>query len=183
MSAPNICARCVMPESPPEITFNAQGVCSLCQEHARAAAQTKTEAQFLESDFTKILAKNKGTGQFDCLVMCSGGKDSTAALFYMVRKYKARVLAFTFDNGFETEDALSNVRRAVQILKVDFLTYSSTFMHDMFEKVLRTNSQVVLCHLCSMWYMDLSYKMAARFDIPIIIAGWTKGQKIGRAHV
>ena len=49
-------------------------------------------------------------------------------------------------------------------------------MHDMFAQVLKTNSQAVLCHLCSMWYMMCTFDIAIRYNISLIIAGWTKGQ-------
>ncbi|MBU1125505.1 MAG: hypothetical protein KKC84_05735, partial [Candidatus Omnitrophica bacterium] len=59
---------------------------------------------------------------------------------------------------------------------VDFLYFKSDFMKDMFSAIVKSNSKAVICHPCSLWYMDLAFKMAARFTIPIIIAGWTKGQ-------
>jgi len=169
-----VCSRCVLPHSPPDILLDAEGVCGLCREHARRPAGP--QAPLLETDFTKIIAQHRGKHEFDCLVMCSGGKDSTAALYYAKRRYKLNVLAFTFDHGFETEDALANVRRAVEKLDVPFLFYRSTFMHEMFARIVKTGSPAVLCHVCAIWYMDLTYRMAERFDVPIIIAGWTKGQ-------
>ncbi len=108
--------------------------------------------------------------------MCSGGKDSTAALYYMKKRYRLNPLAFTFDHGFETEDAMENVRNAVEILGVDFLFFKTDFMKEMFAKIIKTKSKALICHLCSLWYMDVTFKMAAKFNIPIIIAGWTKGQ-------
>lgn len=177
MAEPRICRKCVMPESPPEIQFDGDGVCNLCLQHARESGQG-APAKGLETDFTALLARNRGKKEYDCLVMCSGGKDSTAALYYMKNRYKTRPLAFTFDHGFETEEALDNVRRAVDRLGVDFLLYRTDFMNDMFARILKTGSRAVICHLCSIWYMDLTFKMAARYDIPVIIAGWTKGQSL-----
>jgi len=180
MDEKKLCRRCVLPESPPEITFDETGLCNLCADYEKnKPAQAD---KLFETDFTKLLAKNAGKGEYDCLVMCSGGKDSTAALYYMVKRYKVRALAYTFDHGFETEDAMANVRRAVEKLGVDFLFFRSTFMDDAFRKILETGSKAVICHLCSIWYMQLSYKMAERFNIPVIIAGWTKGQT-GRQQV
>ena len=169
-----ICKKCVLPDSPPDITLDAEGVCNVCREHEKSGAACSVP--LLETDFVKILAQHKGKHAYDCLVMCSGGKDSTASLYYMKRRYKANPLAFMFDHGFETEDAVANVRRAVEKLGVDFLSFRSTFTHDIFSKILKTGSQAVICHLCSIWYMDLTYRMAEKFDIPLIIAGWTKGQ-------
>ncbi|MDD5308272.1 MAG: hypothetical protein PHU25_13195 [Deltaproteobacteria bacterium] len=170
-----ICKRCVLPESRPDIWLDGDGVCNICRDFEK---QTDAGGQvhFLESDFIKILNQNKSRGKYDCLIMCSGGKDSTASLYYMTKRYKLTPLAFTFDHGFETDDALENVRNAVEILGVDFLFFKSYFMKDMFAEIVGTHDKTVLCHPCSIWYMGLTFEMAARFDIPIIVAGWTKGQ-------
>jgi hypothetical protein len=168
-----ICKKCVLPESKPGIWLNEEGICNLCLEYEKAKQSADKP---LETDFIKLLKMYKSRGEYDCLVMCSGGKDSTSALYYMKKRYKLNPLAFTFDHGFETEDAMENVRNAVEILGVDFLFFKTDFMQDMFSEILKTQSKAAICHLCSIWYMDLTFKMAARFNIPIIIAGWTKGQ-------
>ena len=170
-----ICKRCVLPESKPDIWLNEDMICSVCLDYEK----TKTDgvpSVPLETDFTKMLSMYKSYGDYDCLVMCSGGKDSTAALYYMKKRYKLNPLAFTFDHGFETEDAMENVKNAVEALGVDFLYFKSDFMKDMFSKIIKADTGAVICHLCSLWYMDLTFKIAARYNIPLIIAGWTKGQ-------
>lgn len=168
-----ICKRCVLPEHKPDILLNAEGVCSVCLEYDKLKQPLDKS---LETDFIKLLNTYKSKGEYDCLVMCSGGKDSTSALYYMKKRYKLNPLAFTFDHGFETEDAMENIRNAVEVLGVDFLLFKSDFMLEMFSEMVKTDSRAVLCHPCSIWYMDLAFKMAFRFNIPIIIAGWTKGQ-------
>ena len=94
----------------------------------------------------------------------------------MTKRYKLNALAFTFDHGFETEDAIANVRRAVEKLDIPFLSYRSTFMRDMFASACQDGSPAVVCHVCAIWYMRLTFRMAERFDMPMIIAGWTKGR-------
>lgn len=170
-----ICKKCVMPENKEGITLDAEGICNICREYETAKYDNEG-AVALETEFTKMLKLYKSYGEYDCLVMCSGGKDSTAALYYMKRRYKLNPLAFTFDHGFETEEALKNIKNAVEKLGVDFLYFKTDFMNDMFSKILKTGSKAVICHLCSIWYMDLTFKIASRYGIPLIIAGWTKGQ-------
>lgn len=169
-----ICKRCIMPESKPDIIINKDGICNLCTSHERTSKIQ--EQKPLESDLIKILQKNKSKGKYDCMVMCSGGKDSTSALYYMKKRYKLNPLAFTFDHGFETDEAMTNIKNAVEILDVDFILYKSSFMKDMFAKIVSSGSKAVICHPCSIWYMDLAFDVAARYEIPIIVAGWTKGQ-------
>lgn len=170
-----LCKKCVLPESKPDIWLNSDGICNICVEHEKTKECNKG-VNPLETDFIKMLNLYKSKGEYDCLVMCSGGKDSTAALYYMKKRYKLNPLAFTFDHGFETEEAVKNVRNAVAALGVDFLFLKTDYMKDMFSKIIKTKSKAVICHPCSLWYMDLAFKTAFRFNIPIIIAGWTKGQ-------
>jgi len=170
-----ICSKCVLPESKPDIFLDVEGVCNICRDFEKTEGDSEKNV-YLETEFTKMLKMYKSYGSYDCLVMCSGGKDSTAALYYMKKRYKLKPLAFTFDHGFETEDALENVKNAVDILGVDFLYFKTGYMDEMFSAILKTNSKAIICHLCSIWYMDLTFEIAARYGIPLIIAGWTKGQ-------
>lgn len=125
MSSQKLCKKCVLPHSPPDILLNDDGVCNICLEYAKTRDATGTYKP-LETEFIKMLNMYKANGEYDCMVMCSGGKDSTAALYYMKKRYKLNPLAFTFDHGFETEDALENVRNAVEILGVDRLFLKAT---------------------------------------------------------
>lgn len=170
-----LCKKCVMPEVKPNIFFNTEGICNLCIEHENNR-EIEEDAKLHESDLLKILKKHQSKGKYDVLAMCSGGKDSTSALYYMKTRYKLKPLAFMFDNGFETDDAIRNVERAADKLGVDFMFFKSNYMKDMYSKILETKSKAVICHPCSLWYMDLAYEIADRHEIPIIIAGWTKGQ-------
>ncbi len=177
MNQSKICKRCVLPESKPDIWLNKEGICNICAEYEKTKKSDANNKPF-ETDFVKTLNQYRSKGRYDCLVMCSGGKDSTSALYYMKRRYKLNSLAFTFEHGFETEDSMRNIRNAVEILGVDFLLFKSDFMKNMFSKILKINSKAVICHLCSIWYMQLTFDIAAWYNIPIIIAGWTKGQSI-----
>ena len=174
MDEQTLCNKCIMPEHKPDVFFNESGVCNICVNYENMKKFDNIKS--LETDFLKIINKYKGKYKYDCLVMCSGGKDSTSSLYYIKKRYKLNPLAFTFDHGFETEEALDNIKNAVDILDVDFLFFKSTFMKDMFSKILSSESKAVICHPCSIWYMDLAFDIAARYDIPLIVAGWTKGQ-------
>lgn len=169
-----LCSRCVLPEREPGIVLDADGVCSVCREHDRS--RQAADRAPLETDFLKLIGKYRGKSRYECLVMCSGGKDSTSALYYMARRYGLNPLAFMFDHGFETEEAKENVRNAVESLGIDFLQFKSDFMKALFARILETRSKAVICHPCSIWYMRLAFDLAARFEIPMIVAGWTKGQ-------
>ena len=139
MDEKKICRRCVLPENQQDIFLNDQGICNICMEHESSKSKL-TNQKILETDFLKILDKYRGKGKYDCLVMCSGGKDSTSALYFMKKRYKLNPLAFTFDHGFETEEALENIKNAVDILKVDFLFFKSDFIHEMVKEIISSDS-------------------------------------------
>jgi len=169
-----LCKKCVLPESRPDIWLNEEGLCNICQDHQKQKPAAGTG--LLESELIKLLEKHRGKNKYDCLVMCSGGKDSTLGLYYMKKRYKMNPLAFTFDHGYENNEAMNNIRNAVDILGVDWLYLKSGFMKDIFRKIVTTGSPAPICHICAIWYMRLVYDTARRYNIPIIIAGWTKGQ-------
>ena len=170
-----LCKKCVLPECKPDITFDDEGICNLCNEHA--AHKERHHFVALESEFVRALEKYRGKGKYDCMLMCSGGKDSTLSLYYMVTRYKMRPLVFTFDHGFENDEAMTNIRNAVNLLKVDWLYYKSDFMKDAFRILINENHRATICHICAIWYIQLTYQTASRYDIPLIIGGWTKGQQ------
>jgi hypothetical protein len=170
-----LCKRCVLPEHKPDIRLNEEGICNLCADFDRQKTNGKGR-RLLESDLIKVLNRYKSKGPYDCLVMCSGGKDSVMSLYYMKKRYRKTPLVFTFDHGFENDEALENIKNAVKALDVDWLYYKTDFMRDIFARIITNNEKVSLCHICAIWYMQLTYDVAARYDIPIIVAGWTKGQ-------
>jgi hypothetical protein len=169
------CRTCVLSEKPPDVVLGADHRCGFCRAHDQASVRPG-HAGLLESDFVRLLRRHAGKGAYDCLVMCSGGKDSTAALYYMVERFKARPLAFTFDQGFGNAEGLENVRRAVARLGVDWVYLRSDAMREMFAEIVRSRAPVPICPVCSLWYMQATYDLAARYDIPLLITGWTRGQ-------
>jgi len=170
-----LCKKCVLSEHHPDIKLNKDGICNICIEYETEKAAIRA-GRLLESDLVKLLDKYRGKGIYDCLVMCSGGKDSIGSLYYMKKRYRMNPLVFTFDHGFENEEALNNIRNAVSILKTDWLYFKTDFMKDIFAIMIKNNVPAPLCHVCAIWYTQLTYETAARYGIPLIVAGWTRGQ-------
>jgi hypothetical protein len=161
--------------------LDGNGICNICHNFDRQQAEEakSKDRGWLESDFLKILDKHRGKKEYDCLCMLSGGKDSTAALYYVVRRYKLNPLVFTFNHGFVPDEHLESARKTVDKLGVDWIYFQTDFMKEMFRKIVQTKSKVVICPICSLWYMLKTYEIASQFDVPIIISGWTKGQTSG----
>lgn len=171
------CRKCLLPQTEPYIVLNESGVCNIC-EKVSSGLEIQNRMAACERQWHKAIGKYRGKGKYDCMVMCSGGKDSTLSLYYVKKRYKMNPLAFTFDHGFENEEALANVKNATNALDIDWLYYKTDFMKEAFKKVLESKSKTTICHICAIWYIQLCLEMADKYGIKIIVGGWTKGQSV-----
>lgn len=120
-----ICTRCIMDTTDPEITFDENGYCNHCvQYYQRAVNEVFSEAEgeaILQSIVAKIKQEGKGK-EYDCIIGVSGGVDSTAVAYH-VKKLGLRPLALHLDNGWDSELAVDNVKRLLDTLEIDLYTH------------------------------------------------------------
>lgn len=161
------CSRCVLPEAPPFNVLDSAGLCSACR--AERPPSTAPAEKFL----LDLLRKRRGKHRYDCIVLCSGGVDSTAALYAMVRRYEARPLALTLDHGLLSEGALVNVRRASDALRVDHIAYANDLPRRVAAAMLASGQPGIVCQACAPWMLAKAYELAGRFDAPFLVTGWT----------
>lgn len=120
-----MCTRCVMDTSDPGILFNNAGECSLCTEFIEMRAKHSYIAKKSETIFNALLEEIKKNGkgkEYDCIVGLSGGVDSSYAA-YICAQNGLRVLAVHVDNGWNTEEAVLNIKNIAQKLKIDYESY------------------------------------------------------------
>jgi N-acetyl sugar amidotransferase len=68
------CTRCVMPNTRPGLTMDADGVCAPCRAHE---ARERVEWAARYTDLTRLRDRYLGTGDgYDCAITVSSGKDS-----------------------------------------------------------------------------------------------------------
>ncbi len=120
-----ICDRCVMDNSDPNITFDEEGVCDYCnnfkneiQPNWHTDAQGAAELATLSE---KIKAEGKGK-DFDCIIGLSGGLDSSYAAYVAKEKMGLRPLLFHVDAGWNTDQAVGNIEKLVDGLGLDLYT-------------------------------------------------------------
>jgi len=75
------------------------------------------------AEFTSLMERYRGKGEYDVLVPISGGKDSMYVLYAARRLFNLNVLAYNFDNGFQSPAATQNIQRAVTKLGTDFMVF------------------------------------------------------------
>jgi N-acetyl sugar amidotransferase len=122
-----ICQRCVMDTTDPNIRFDSHGICNHCTQFFE---KKKENPHNLSGDqkravLGKIINNIKREGKnkkYDCIVGVSGGVDSTYVA-YLVKKLGLRPLAVHFDNCWDSELAVHNIEKTLKILDVDLYTY------------------------------------------------------------
>lgn len=118
------CTRCISDTTIPDIRFNEHGVCNYCNVHEELEKEfPRGEAGRRKLDGVVEQMRRSGSGKpYDCVLGVSGGRDSTYTL-YLAAKLGLRPLAVHFDNGWNSEIAVSNIKNAVSRLKVDLYTH------------------------------------------------------------
>lgn len=177
------CARCVLSGAFPGITFDADGVCSVCRD-ATATIRLDDAITRAATQVRELFATRHTP--YDAIVCNSGGKDSSYTLALAVRKYGLRVLSFTLDNGFLAPAAFDNIRAVTDVLGVEHLTYRPSL--PFFRKVIHATATLPIyreqtltrisagCNACISLVNTMALRIALEKDIPFILAGFTLGQ-------
>jgi len=118
-----ICSRCLLDTTVADIWFDDQGICKYCGIHDEMEKQYPSGEEG-EKRLKEIIEKIKADGEgkeYDCVLGVSGGRDSTYTLYRAV-KLGLRPLAVHFDNGWNSDIGLTNIKNAITKLNVDFHT-------------------------------------------------------------
>lgn len=120
-----VCTRCIMDTSDPEITFDDAGVCNHCsaalERMDRELLPASQRQRALQDLVDKIKAEGNGK-EYDCVIGVSGGVDSTMVAL-TVKQMGLRPLAVHFDNGWNSELAVDNIKKTLDNLGIDLLTH------------------------------------------------------------
>lgn len=165
------CKKCGMPSSYPRVEIDTDGVCSFCREYEE---KKDTYQSFFrrKEELEAVFTRNE-ENKYDCLLLFSGGKDSTYVLYRLV-EMGIKVLAYSFDNGFISETAIDNIKRVTQKLNVDCVIENYKDMKQLFKTGIEVEKSV--CNGCFRVLRTLSTRYAYENKIPYIVTGFSRGQ-------
>jgi acyl-CoA synthetase (AMP-forming)/AMP-acid ligase II len=168
------CVRCALPSNYPGVSYDDSGCCNVCREYDRYQGRAKSYFRSME-ELGGIFAEAKAAreGDYDCLLLFSGGKDSSYVL-YQLLAMDLKVLAYTLDNGYISEGAKSNIRRIVATLGVDHVFGTTPAMDAIFRDSLEKFSNV--CNGCFKTLYTLGMRLAHEKRIKHIVTGLSRGQ-------
>lgn len=164
----------MLPETHETITFDEQGVCNVCRGHE--FKKTKIDWPRKQKELEKIIEQYRGKYSYDCLVPFSGGKDSTYTLWELVKNFRLKCLAISFDHGFMRPTLTENRTRTFKILGVDSLIFKSDWhvvTKLMLESLRRKGD---FCWHCHTGIFSYPMQMAIKLNVPLIIWGETQAE-------
>lgn len=119
------CTKCIMNTTDPEIIFDELGVCNHCYRYNEELPKRVFQGDVAKEKLTQLVSKIKSDGkgkEYDCIIGVSGGVDSTYVA-YLTKELGLRALAIHFDNGWNSELAVSNIEKVLDGLHIDLYTY------------------------------------------------------------
>jgi amino acid adenylation domain-containing protein len=168
------CTRCLLPVNYPGIRFDNRGVCNKCLEYEKYKDKVNRYFETREN-FKQLVEKVNKTkkGEYDCLLLFSGGKDSSYVLYQLIGM-GLKVLTFTFDNGFISDITFANIEGITSKLGVENIVCSVENMNKVFVESLNTHHNV--CQGCWNALNTLGAKLAHEKEINLVISGLSRGQ-------
>jgi N-acetyl sugar amidotransferase len=163
------CTKCLTPETHESITFDEQGVCSVCRQVE--FKEGKVDWAQRKKDLTELIEENRGKYDYDCIIPFSGGKDSTWTLYYLLKEYKIKPLVVRFDHGFLRPNLNENTIKVLRELGADFHTFTPNWkvvQKLMLQSFLEKGD---FCWHCHTGIFSYPMWVALRHNVPLIFWG------------
>ena len=169
-----ICNRCVMDTSDPEIVFDELGNCNHCNEFLTSSQKIIYHGKESEDQLDLILKNIKISGkgkEYDCLIGMSGGVDSSYVAYKAIQ-LGLRPLAVHMDNGWNSEEAVNNIKHVCTKLNIDYQSYVLDW--EQFKEIQLSilKSSIVEVEIpTDVAVTSICHKVASEHNIKYIIGG------------
>ena len=179
----NYCNKCILQEGYGIVLSEKDGLCPSCLGYYGDEMFHKVEHLHEKfNDFKKYTEKRKTGGEYDCLLMLSGGKDSVYMLHKLVNIDKLKPLAFTIDHPFESHYGRENIEKTIKKIDVEHImftpnsAYKELLKHiftmeteDIAAKLDVQAPEKIPCIICSSYMEILSFLFSKKMGIPYIL--------------
>lgn len=168
------CSITVMDTSDPEISFDENNISNHVYEYKELERKILLPDNEKKNQFNKIINEIKGSGKgktYDCLIGLSGGVDSSY-ITYLAGEMGLNALIVHFDNGWNSELAVNNIKKLVtkynfdlHTLVVDWEEFKDIQLS--FFKASVPNIEVVTDHAI----IATLYRITKEYNIKYLISG------------
>ena len=170
------CKNCITPSTKPDFHIDVNGTCAGCQSynHRKDIGWKRREKDFLEI-VNKY--KNKNNSNYDCIIPCSGGKDSTHQTI-KVLEYNLNPLCVTAPTDMLSEIGRKNIEN-IKKLGVDHMEVSTN--PNLRRKInlftLETIGDISWAEHITIF--SIPVKIAVSMRVPLIIWGENASNELG----
>lgn len=166
------CKRCLLPDTKPYITFDAQGVCNACLAHEKKNRTLEgIDWKKRDQEFERIVetARGRSAPWYDVMVPVSGGKDSISQV-HRVGGKGLRILAVNVDYGIKTEVGKHNLALIPKMgASLSIYTPDQTLHRQLILIGLKDFGDPDLLSHTLLYAYPLW--LALRFEIPLVVLG------------
>jgi N-acetyl sugar amidotransferase len=163
-----------MDTSDPDIRFDSEGRCNHCTiflQRMAAEVFPGEEGQRRLAPLVERIKRDGAGKEYDCVIGVSGGVDSTYVA-YAVKQQGLRPLAVHFDNGWNSELAVDNIKKTLDKLGIELYTHVVDWeefrdIQTAFLKASVPNAEIPTDHAIN----ALLYGLAARHGVRYVITG------------
>ena len=163
------CTRCLNPETVDTLTFDEEGVCSVCRQVE--FKEEKIDWDDRRKQLDGLIDEYANKGLYDCIVPFSGGKDSVFQLWYIRRILKLKPLVVRFNHWGYRPKVEDNNTMVFKKLGVDVVEFQPNF-HVVRELMLESfKRRGDFCWHCHTGIYAGVMHMAVRFQVPLLFWG------------
>ena len=163
-----------MDTTDPGIIFDVEGNCNHCEEFLTSSQDIIYHGKESDEQLKSIISniKSKGKGQeYDCLIGMSGGVDSSYVAYKAV-ELGLRPLAVHMDNGWNSEEAVNNIKYICNTLNIDYQSYVLNWEEFKDIQLSILKSSIVEVEIpTDIAITSICHKVASENNIKFIIGG------------
>ena len=164
----NYCSRCCLPETWEGISFDNEGICTICKS---AEDKMTIEWKNKERELNKIFDKHKNSNYYDCLLPISGGKDSTFQSYVLTKKYNLNPLAITHGQNWFSLTGRENLENCLNKFDLDHIFFCAS--RKKINNVAKSSLQKIgdACWHCHIGAGTFAIQSAFDWKIRLIVYG------------
>ncbi len=166
------CKKCLYPSlSATPMQFDKNGICMGCLMAEKKSSITEKEYSSLKQKLIEITKKYKKTGDYDCIVSVSGGKDSYYQTHFVKEVLGLNPLLVTYNGNNYSDVGWENLMNMKKVFNCDHIIINPS------EVILKKLNRISFIIMGDMnWHNHVGIytsapRIATKFKIPIIFWG------------
>lgn len=176
------CKKCLLHSQIPNVFIGEDDLCQYCSGYNETLADYKKK--YAKKKFENLLDSiKKQTYSYDCAVLFSGGKDSTALLQMAKKQYHLNPLAVSGLHPLVNKVAQNNIRNICKQYDIELLEiwikeedYKKIIHHAMVNADSYNLDEFMGCYMCSNLFKWVALQYVMKLGIPLLLDGTDASQ-------